>query len=208
MRIQTPIPALALAFGLLLTASCASAAIVNIDAQTSNGTSLLLAAGTYDVTFVGTSTPGAVYDAWNPYGAVAGQYTDRFAIGFGANYTSNFIQYENGDSSGNAPTYDTAADALAAYQASEANGSIYGFTDDTTPGTLATTPISFTLNAPTTVGFFVRDSYYGDHFGGVSLDLTATGGVPEPATWTLLLIGFGGLGAATRGARRRGLASA
>jgi hypothetical protein len=39
--------------------------------------------------------------------------------------------------------------------------------------------------------------------GTVILDLTtaATGGVPEPATWSLMLIGFGGLGAALRSRR-------
>jgi len=30
-----------------------------------------------------------------------------------------------------------------------------------------------------------------------------TGGVPEPAAWAMMLMGFGGLGAAMRGARRR-----
>lgn len=34
-------------------------------------------------------------------------------------------------------------------------------------------------------------------------DATVGGGVPEPATWALMLLGFGGAGAAMRAARRR-----
>jgi hypothetical protein len=34
-------------------------------------------------------------------------------------------------------------------------------------------------------------------------DLAGVGGVPEPATWAMMLIGFGGLGAVLR--RRRSL---
>jgi PEP-CTERM motif len=35
-----------------------------------------------------------------------------------------------------------------------------------------------------------------------SVSFQATGGVPEPATWAMMLVGFGGLGAAMRGRRR------
>jgi hypothetical protein len=38
---------------------------------------------------------------------------------------------------------------------------------------------------------------------GASLSGTVTAGVPEPATWAMMLIGFGGLGASLRNARRR-----
>lgn len=43
-----------------------------------------------------------------------------------------------------------------------------------------------------------------DDFIG-SADLAAPGGVPEPATWAMMLMGFFGLGAALRTSRRRAL---
>ena len=49
-------------------------------------------------------------------------------------------------------------------------------------------------------GYFSRN--YGgtvdDDYGLVTGFNVATGGVPEPATWALMLAGFGGLGAAMR----------
>jgi len=38
--------------------------------------------------------------------------------------------------------------------------------------------------------------------------ITPTGGVPEPATWGLMILGFAGLGASLRRARAKGLATA
>ncbi len=42
---------------------------------------------------------------------------------------------------------------------------------------------------------------WGDEHWGVS-DINVTGGVPEPATWALMLVGFGSLGAMLRRQRR------
>jgi hypothetical protein len=39
--------------------------------------------------------------------------------------------------------------------------------------------------------------------GRVSLNLATSGAVPEPATWAMLILGFVGVGAAIRSARRR-----
>jgi len=52
----------------------------------------------------------------------------------------------------------------------------------------------------------VSDNGRGDAFGLLAdngQQSQITGGVPEPATWAMMLMGFGGLGAAMRGARRR-----
>ncbi len=43
----------------------------------------------------------------------------------------------------------------------------------------------------------------GGNNGGVFLDNISISAVPEPATWALMLVGFGGLGAALRSNRRR-----
>jgi hypothetical protein len=53
-----------------------------------------------------------------------------------------------------------------------------------------------TLGSPTTVTF---TNAAGDTETGT---LTVLSGVPEPATWALMLIGFGALGAVVRGRRR------
>jgi hypothetical protein len=45
------------------------------------------------------------------------------------------------------------------------------------------------------------DARNNDHVGTATFD-APTGGVPEPASWSLMLVGFGGLGAVLR--RRRG----
>ena len=51
----------------------------------------------------------------------------------------------------------------------------------------------------------------GDYTGvnpGLGLNLVGTAAVPEPATWAMMLIGFGGLGAAMRSRRRSAAATA
>lgn len=53
-----------------------------------------------------------------------------------------------------------------------------------------------------TQGDTFDDGYFGPNFNGA---LAETGGVPEPATWGLMIMGFGGIGALLR--RRRGVAS-
>jgi hypothetical protein len=53
------------------------------------------------------------------------------------------------------------------------------------------------------------DSNFRNITGGiVTFTLTTTGGVPEPAVWSLLLTGFAGLGATLRDARRTRTAAA
>jgi hypothetical protein len=47
------------------------------------------------------------------------------------------------------------------------------------------------------------DSGPSDQQGNLLDNVVLTTGVPEPATWAMMLVGFGGLGAAMRSARRR-----
>jgi hypothetical protein len=74
-----------------------------------------------------------------------------------------------------------------------------------------------TLNAGTNVLSFVYSSLaapnhagfqgVGDEGWGVH-DVQVSGAIPEPSTWAMMLVGFGGLGAVLRSARRRNLQAA
>jgi hypothetical protein len=57
---------------------------------------------------------------------------------------------------------------------------------------------SFTLSGTRLLDFITEDYYPYDNLGGVALNIQGGGGVPEPATWALMLAGFGLLGATLR----------
>ena len=112
--------------GLIVSAQQASAEVVNIDSRSSTGYNELLGPGTYTVNIVGTAG-GGLYDAWNPYAPDrAGEFTDRFAIGFGSLYTANFTQYEDANGVG----YSTALAALTGYKAAFADGTLVQYVND------------------------------------------------------------------------------
>jgi hypothetical protein len=86
---------------------------------------------------------------------------------------------------------------------------IAGFAVDH-PGPTSPVTTDFTVTAPS-AGMYNYTLAYGETAGGpavLHLDLNGAplGGVPEPATWGLMLVGFGGLGAMMR--RRRAVALA
>jgi hypothetical protein len=66
----------------------------------------------------------------------------------------------------------------------------------------ATAPSLLTFATTTTVDFVVDDYDLRDNAGGVSLDIEplsiAPPAVPEPASWTMMLTGFGLIGAVAR----------
>ena len=90
MKLSLP-PFLALIAASLPFAAQAST-FLNLDATSSTGRTLMLAAGSYQVNIVGTSTAGALYNGWDvatpnygcPNAAPApGEWAERFGITFG-----------------------------------------------------------------------------------------------------------------------------
>ncbi|MES3027405.1 MAG: PEPxxWA-CTERM sorting domain-containing protein [Pseudomonadota bacterium] len=83
------------------------------------------------------------------------------------------------------------------------------------PGYIAGQGFTNFVGAFDTSGTFSKVSFYGDGVGEVlvaggeiryaTLELGSVGGVPEPATWAMMIIGFGGAGAMLR--RRRGVSA-
>ena len=202
--------------GSLLTAALilsipANAVTTNLDATNSLGNTLALAAGTYSVTFIGVAG-GGTYDGYSPFGGNAGcdntgshcsqGWIEAVGIDFGHG-TETFDR--NGsflyiDKSTAVDQFDTALHALANVQTAPLSKVLVANQADLTQYQSTSYPIQFTLAAAQSVNFFVYDSFYSDNRGGVSLSIAsaAVGGVPEPASWALMLIGFGFVGYASR----------
>jgi len=203
---MTKLLAIAGAAALLAIPAAASATIVNIDASVSacdfghcsgghpgpgvvvdqvfSPTQLTLAAGSYTITN-GDGQAGANpnFTAWN--------YNSG-----GANWIWAFIAIDDATRTVLVDSLpDPGISVVATQAAAAAQDAAVNYVGH------------FTLSQTTTVDFVTEDYYPYDNLGGVALNVQldrATGpGVPEPATWALMLMGFGGLGAAIRGARRR-----
>jgi hypothetical protein len=192
MNVFRRLASLFVALGVAAAASAAYATEVDLDATSPSGSSLSLGAGTYDVSEiagtyvsanlwadggVGSSASGGPCDT--PSSCRYG-FRPTFDISInGAPATSYSIPVAQGAFPA---TYDTAADALAAFQTYQ-----------------AANPISFTLNSASTVNFFVPDGSYSDNSGGVSLSVVSA--APEPAAWMLMIFGVGGIGLVLRRAK-------
>lgn len=196
---RTRLASLLGAAALMLSATApAHAAIVNLSATSDSGqtftigstvfkaglTTLSLGAGTYTVTPVDTSTPGALFTAALRFSSITGcagsincsqGYEHSYYVQIGADTPLKF-----GDGGGIGPLgggayYSTAAGAFA-----------------------AAVPTGFTLLAPTDVQFFWFDDVFSDNSGGISLNVAA---VPVPAPILLLGGALAALGLVRRRAR-------
>ena len=143
----------------------------------------------------GVLTPGAV-SINIPLG---GDGSDQLSVDSSAPYTRQFISGDSVSYVGNTKTtyHSQAAVVYNKYTKFPSGPSL---TDSfTIPNTsiLATAGVDITSFNPDT-------NYYLDSYIKLSTrDVTVKGGVPEPATWAVMLLGFGGIGASMRNRRRK-----
>ncbi|HEV7384299.1 MAG TPA: PEPxxWA-CTERM sorting domain-containing protein [Phenylobacterium sp.] len=179
--------------------SAADAAIINLDSTSSVGVDFVFAPGTYKIEFIGTADGGA-YNGWNsscPAGVCpATGWREVFNIDVNGQPDIEVFSIPG-------PTFSSALAALAAFQAApfilDTTLTLVGGSYIATGTDFIPQPWIVSPPVPTPVTFFLRDLTRDDNVGGVSLRITA---VPEPSTWAMMLLGFGGLGAALRSRRK------
>jgi len=202
MRMMKLLSAAAAAGVLMLgAATAANATIINIDAKTT-GVDLTLAPGEYLVQWVGVAG-GGDFDAFNancPTGECSSGWSDAFGAfepPLGPNDSIDFFNLTAGFSSASAALNAVqSAPAISHGVLDRIGGNQVGFTF------LAPIPQPWRLiTSGGTTHLFTPDGDgdLANNFGGVSLEITP---VPEPATWGLMLLGFGGLGAMLRKRRK------
>jgi hypothetical protein len=213
MKMKLACCAAALAFAA--SSGAYAATIVNVDSATNVGTTVSLAAGTYELAFIGQAD-GGLYDAWHAWSGVnagcdgAGAncsrgWTVNLSVDFGnaGSYDrSNGQLMEPGDNH----LYSTAAAALVDAQSGSFSYAAIGSQNNAAAFTSFGGPITFTLASAQDVNFFNLDIPFTDNKGGVSFLLNSvSGAVPEPSSWAMMIAGFGLMGTAMR--RRKAIAS-
>jgi hypothetical protein len=199
----------------LMGAGQAGAAVYNIDATDGLGTELVLGVGSYRFEFIGAADGGA-YDSANvtcASGPCTSGWTNGVSLrdgGFATAFLpggSTTVDILSVGAIGS--THASALASLAAYQA----GPIGHYGVDINAGVVSPPQLGETFpSSPFTFQSTVADIYRlvvtdldGNRLnnqGGVSIRITA---VPEPASWALMIGGFGLAGAALRRQRRDGL---
>lgn len=156
---------------------------------TSNNVDIVPGPGTW-----GTPQDGAQMLDLVGYGATGG-IAQSFATTSGATYNLSFYYANN--------PYPSGVDSAVVTVTGAGSLLSSGFTHTTsTPSNMDWVHFtgSFTANSSLTTLAFNETAGGGN--AGVFLDnVSVTGGVPEPTTWAMMLVGFGGLGVALR--RRR-----
>jgi hypothetical protein len=191
---------LAAAAAWALTAAAAQAAVVTIDFESGSAGAVIGS----DYAALGATFSGAYY--YGCGGGCPAPAFGHFASGLAASapITVTFATLQSSvsfvsvsDSSLIASAYDASNTLL------DSTSDLQGFPISGAPVVLSGANIAYVTFAPKDNVFF---------FGYGIDDLTfnsgrSGGGVPEPASWTLMILGFGGVGATLR-CRRRNAAEA
>ncbi|HWL48217.1 MAG TPA: PEPxxWA-CTERM sorting domain-containing protein [Sphingomonadaceae bacterium] len=191
----------ALAASTFIAGSANAATIINLDGKAnaskdgSNAVVLALAAGTYTATFTRTAdNQDADYTAFSRWSSNTGcdsagaNCRQGWELSAGYKIGDTLTTFGDAGGTGNYGPTATPDDAFyaSAEQVFAAGAGLYSAT--------------FTLASAGNVGFYIYDNNVGDNRGGISLSLTSA--VPEPATWGLMIAGFGLIGMAARRRRR------
>jgi hypothetical protein len=108
---------------------------------------------------------------------------------------------------GSSYEWNNATTGLAALTASAAGSSKLFTLAPSSYDTWATETLDFTASGTSTTIEFLADSDYTSKYTGLD-NVSVTSAVPEPATWAMMLVGFGGLGGMMRSRRKQALATA
>lgn len=176
------------ATAFLLAGAANAATIINLDAKANasldgaNSVTVSLAGGTYEVKFV--QDEFTAFSRWNNSSncnslgeACRRGFENSAAISFGA----ETLYFGHRDAAGGYGPFPPLYFATASQSLADVAG----------------LSMRFTLDSAQDVSFYIRDNPAGDNRGGVSLSVDA---VPEPATWAMMIAGFGMVG---MGMRRR-----
>jgi len=182
-------------------------------------------------TFTGNWTGDSDFSSpssYAPYGGGSNASTDHVGPGFYGNLcqggVGGCVDLDGSSGTGNDPagvlesktSFGLASYTLTFDLAGNERGAAAQTTDIYLGGTLeesigplastaAWTPYSFTFTGSGNLTFVeVGPS---DQQGNVLDNVTLTSSVPEPATWALMLVGFGALGGAVRGRRGKAIAA-
>jgi choice-of-anchor C domain-containing protein len=198
----------AMAAGLMAAGAAGAATILNgsFESGTDPGSTFItLGAGSTDITdwVVGGDSVDYIGGYWQPQngsrsidlsGNANGSVSQTFATDLGQLYQVNFFLAGNPDGG------PTAKVAISSATGGPVQSNVFTVTGSDSKTNMGWQPYQYRFvgtGGPTTLTFA---SATNTPFGP-ALDNVSIASVPEPATWAMMLVGFGGLGAALR--RRR-----
>ncbi|HEY7900024.1 MAG TPA: choice-of-anchor C family protein [Caulobacteraceae bacterium] len=132
-------------------------------------------------------------------GSAPGSISQSLSLIAGDHYTLTFYLSGNPDGNIGPHTVDVSVGNLVGDAFTYTTGS-----NSRTSMNYALETVNFTATATNVLSFSSADA--SGAYGPVVGDISVTAAVPEPATWALMLAGFGGLGLALRGRRRFAIA--